>query len=85
MDSQICANPASKTYFVDRDRFYIGRLLANVALVKVGAVRDLSSAKALMRHTAHQIPGAYIVFDGGTRRVVSKLVSRVRSQSLDLL
>jgi hypothetical protein len=60
-------------------------LLANVALVKVGAVSDLRSTKALIRHAAHQIPGAYIVFNSGTRRVVSKLASRARFQSLHLL
>ena len=79
MDSQILSIASSKASLVDFDSFYISRVLANVALVKVGVVSDLSGAEALMRHTAIKIPGAYLIFNGRTRRVVSKLVSQVRS------
>jgi hypothetical protein len=77
MDSPSSTHPFQKFHFVDFDRFYVGRVLANVALVKVGAVSDLLSAKAMMRRAALQIPGAYIVFSGRTRRVVSKVVSAI--------
>jgi hypothetical protein len=59
---------------LDLESFYITRVLENVALVKVGVVGDLRSAEVLMRRTARRIPGAYLIFNGRTRRVVRKLV-----------
>ena len=80
MDSQTLKTPLDDPSLIDFDSFYISRVLANVALVRVGVVSDLHSAEALMRVAARQIPGAYLVFNGRTHRVVSKLVSRVRSR-----
>jgi hypothetical protein len=75
MDPQNLSKLPSKFKLQAFDRFHISRVLGNVALVNVGVVRDLASANALMRRTALQIPGAYLVFSERTRRVVSKLVS----------
>lgn len=61
---------------LDLDSFYITRVLANVALVKIGAAKDLRAAKVLMRRTARRIPGTYLIFSGRTRRVISRLVRR---------
>lgn len=79
MDTQKLSRPSPQFQLLDSDSFYIGRVLANVALVKVGAVSDLHAAKSLMRRVAARIPGAYVIFHGGTRRVVGKLESHARA------
>ena len=62
-------------HLVDSKSFYISRVLANVALVNVGNVNDLRSAKAVMRRVAARIPGVYLIFHGGSRRVVGRLAT----------
>lgn len=73
------AMAAHRDSLLDLDSFYVTRVLGNVALVKIGAAKDLRAAKVLMRRKARRIPGAYLIFSGRTRRVISRLVRRERA------
>jgi hypothetical protein len=76
MRQKTASEPSKLSCLLNFETFYISRVLADVALVNVGEVATLRAAKSVMRRAAARIPGAYLIFNGKTRRVVGRLVRR---------
>jgi hypothetical protein len=71
--------PPLKSSSGSSNNFCVGRMLTKLALVNIGAVADLETAKKLIGRLATRNPGSYIIFNRKTRRVQSKVISHARA------
>ena len=61
----------------NHNEFYVCRVLEDCALIKIGSLPKLRTAKRYMQRVASHFPGSYVVFSNRSKRVLGKAVSCV--------